>query len=234
MKKLLVFVLSIIFIMGTVVAIPTAAIKVPRAKIKIDGKVKDWKKIKKYKITKGTLGQKLDYKWWCQLAHNKKDTIYLRAQVTYPKGMGGPYASRPKNSPTWYEDDVIEFWVMEKKPTSERSFQEATRNTHYGWNSKVNFHAEAAGGLKVTRATKTRWIKSKDGTFGIEAAIKVKTAKMKRAIKNGRSLYLTVGYESRSGGAEYSLLKNGGGAGALFWVNYDAVQKATFSKKLVK
>ena len=231
MKKVLAFVLSMVFVMSVAVAVPAAAIKVPFAKIKVDGKDKDWKKVKKYKTTKGTLGQKLDYPWWCQLAHNKKDTIYLRAEMTYPKGMGGPYSSKPKDSPTWWEDDVIELWVSEKKPTSERGFQEATQETHYGWSSKFNFVSTSAGGLKVVAATKTKWMGVKDGKFGIEASIKLKNAKMKKAIKKGKSLYILTGVECKSGGSEYSLLKNGGGAGALFWVNYDAVQKATFAKK---
>ena len=230
MKKVVVFMLSLVIVFSSFTMVSAAAIKIPKAKIKIDGKEKDWKKIKKNSVTKSIFGSKLDYPWWVKIAHNGKDTIYLRAQVKYPSSIG-PYSIKPANSPSWFQDDVIEFWVMNKMPESSMEYKLITKNTHYAWSSKYSFAAKDVEGLLATKATKTKWFnKPSKAEFGIESSIKLKDAKMKKAIKKGKSLYIAIGYECNSGGAENSLYMNGS-TGVDFWESYGSVRKVTFSKK---
>ena len=210
----------------------SATFSVPISKkIVIDGDLSDWNNIKKHYITKATFGYDLDYIWNTSFAWDGEKTFYLTATVTYPKGMDGPYASRPVNSPTWYEDDVIEFIIAGKRPTSEREFQELSRASHYVWNSKLNFAAEEAGGLLVTKVAQTSWGASQDGVWCFEAAIELSDDIISR-IKNNEFVYMNVMNRCRSGGVELSTLNNINGFGSSFW-NVEYINEFIFDKTYI-
>ena len=173
--------------------------------ISIDGNLSDWDNTTVHSVTKGLLGQTLDYSWNVSIAWNGIDTLYLNANVTYPWGMGGPYASRPDNSPTWYEDDVITLVCVDGNPLNKFELYTEGAIKFYGWSSKVNFVAEDTGGLCTTKAEKSAWVPAPDGIWGIETSIKLSDAIVKQ-IKNGQFVYMNILNSCVSGGAEKSVL----------------------------
>ena len=175
--------------------------------ISIDGNLSDWKNIKEYSVTKSVVGYTLENPWTVKIAWDGIDTLYLNTNSTYPPGVG-PYISRPKDSPTWYEDDIVALLIAKGDPIDNGDLFSDCR--FYGWNSKQNFVAEEAGGRKVLAAKKSAWISNEKGYWSLEASIKLSDNIVER-IKDIKYVNMSVVSSCASGGEELSFLGNLGG-----------------------
>ena len=209
MKKIIAFALALCVVMTSVAAVSTAAIKVKKASIKIDGKLKDWKKVKtQYKVTKNQNGFKLDYPWTMKVAWNGKTYMYVTATMKQPKGKIKNKAKY--NQDNWWDDDAFELWILDKKPSNDAEYKK--KAYHYAWNEKTNFYGKLKSGT-MTKAKKSGWVHLKNNQWSVEASIKFPSAVYKK-VKAKKAIYMNFGVEINSAG-EFSLFKNAVGD---FWL----------------